>query len=192
MTGIFVPYLMLDVVNLINSDHLSKIDFRHKERKYYTELFGLYQKLNSLFFSGLTQEQTDAIIDMMDAFGEYIYNEVEIFRLNIISVIMELEDNFRTNCGTLCCCKLMISQAKRAWDNMCRREFQVDDRDNVAFYLNAMEHRMTELMNTYFLRDDRLTEDLNLSTVTKVRKAEEAVVRKILKFLKEYDNSNRN
>jgi hypothetical protein len=53
-----------------------------------------------------------------------------------------------------------------------------------------MERRIAELMNHYFSREARLQEDMNLSTVDSVRRAEENVVKKILKFLKEYDKQS--
>lgn len=86
-----------------------------------------YHRLNSLFFQDLTCEQKDAIIDMFDDFGEYIKNELEIFRLSIIGCIMELPDDFRAVCGALCIAKLMASQAVRAYMGMYRREFRAED-----------------------------------------------------------------
>ena len=46
---------------------------------------------------------------------------------------------------------------------------------------------IAELMNHYFRRENSLQQDCNLSTVDSVRRAEANVVKKILKFLKEYD-----
>ena len=84
MTGIFVPYLMLDVMQIVASDHLAKVDFKKEEVLFYNGMMNQYHRLNSLFFQELTAEQKDAVIDMFDEFGEYIKNELEIFRLNII------------------------------------------------------------------------------------------------------------
>lgn len=190
MTGIFVPYLMLDVFQIVSSEHLSKVDFRKEERKHYTCLMNTYHRFNTLFFSELTEEQQDVVIQMFDNFGEYIHNKQEIFRLNIIGCIMQLPDGFRATCGDLCVSKLMISQAVRAWKGMYRRQFRSDD--SSFLLLQKMEHHITELMNEYFKRETGLREDVNLSTVDTVRQAEENVIKEILKFLKEYDNSNRN
>lgn len=190
ITGIFVPYLMLDVFQIVSSEHLSKVDFRKEERKHYTCLMNTYHRFNTLFFSELTEEQQDVVIQMFDDFGEYIHNKLEIFRLNIIGCIMQLPDGFRKTCGDLCVSKLMISQAVRAWKGMYRRQFRSDD--SSFLLLQKMEHHITELMNEYFKRETGLREDINLSTVDTVRQAEENVIKEILKFLKEYDNSNRN
>jgi hypothetical protein len=190
MTGIFVPYLMLDVFQIIASDHLAKVDFRKEEQLHYTELMNDYHRLNSLFFQELTQDKQDVIIQMFDDFGEYIHNEVEIFRLSIIGCIMELPDDFRAVCGSLCVSKLMISQAVRAWMGMYRKEFRGDD--SSFHLLQSMERHIAELMNHYFRRETRLQNDINLSTVDSVRRAEENVVKKILKFLKEYDRQQSN
>ena len=185
MTGIFVPYLMLDVFQIIASEHLAKVDFRKEEQLHYTELMDDYHRLNSLFFQELTTEQKDAVIDMFDDFGEYIKNELEIFRLSTIGCIMELPDDFRAVCGSLCVSKLMISQAVRAWMGMYRKQFRGDD--SSFHLLQSMERHIAELMNCYFKRETRLQEDVNLSTVDSVRRAEANVVKKILKFLKEYE-----
>ena len=188
MTGIFVPYLMLDVFQIIASEHLAKVDFRKEEQLHYTELMNDYHRLNSLFFQELTAEQKDAVIDMFDDFGEYIKNELEIFRLSIIGCIMELPDDFRAVCGSLCVAKLMASQAVRAWMSMYRKEFRGDD--SSFHLLKSMERHIAELMNHYFSRENSLQQDCNLSTVDAVRRAEENVVKKILKFLKEYDRQS--
>ena len=190
MTGIFVLYLMLDVFQIIASEHLNSLDFRKEEQLHYTELMNDYHRLNSLFFQELTAEQKDAVIDMFDDFGEYIKNELEIFRLSIIGCIMELPDDFRAVCGSLCVSKLMISQAVRAWMGMYRKEFRGDD--SSFHLLKSMEHHISELMNHYFSRENRLQQDCNLSSVDAVRRAEENVVKKILKFLKEYDRQQSN
>lgn len=188
ITGIFVPYLMLDVFQIVSSEHLSKVDFRGKERKHYTCLMNAYHRFNSLFFQELTEDRQDVVIQMFDDFGEYIHNKLEIFRLNIIGCIMQLSDDFRKTCGDLCVSKLMISQAVRAWKGMYRRQFRGDD--SSFLLLQSMEHHITELMDEYFKRATGLHEDVNFSTVDTVRQAEENVIKEILKFLKEYDQKH--
>jgi hypothetical protein len=84
----------------------------------------------------------------------------------------------------------MISQAVRAWMGMYRKEFRGDD--SSFHLLQSMERHIAELMNHYFRRETRLQNDINLSTVDSVRRAEENVVKKILKFLKEYDRQQSN
>ncbi|MBQ2289907.1 MAG: hypothetical protein II249_04480 [Bacteroidaceae bacterium] len=189
LTGIFVPYLMLDVMQIISSEYLSKVDFTHKERKHYTHLMNDYHSFNTLFFSSLTSEQQDVVIQMFDDFGEYIHNKLEIFRFSIIGSIMQLPEQFRATCGDLCVCKLMISQTVRAWRNMYRRQYRLDDSSYQL--LQSMEHHISELMSHYFKRENGLQEDINLSTVETVRRAEENVIKEILKFLKEYEYCNK-
>jgi hypothetical protein len=181
---------MLDVMQIVASDHLAKVDFKKEEVLFYNGMMNQYHRLNSLFFQELACEQKDAVIDMFDDFGEYIKNELEIFRLSIIGCIMELPDDFRAVCGSLCVSKLMISQAVRAWMGMYRKEFRGDD--SSFHLLQSMERHIAELMNHYFRRENRLKQDMNLSTVDSVRRAEENVVKKILKFLKEYDRQQSN
>ena len=190
ITGIFVPYLMLDVFQIVSSENLSKVDFRGKERKHYKELKTAYHRFNTLFFSQLTEDRQDVVIQMFDDFGEYIHNKLEIFRLNIIGCIMQLPDGFRKTCGDLCVSKLMISQAVRAWKGMYRRQFRSDD--SSFLLLQKMEHHITELMNEYFKREARLQEDINLSTVDTIRQAEENVIKEILKFLNSYERQQSN
>lgn len=58
ITGIFVPYLMLDVFQIVSSEHLSKVDFRGKERKHYTCLMNAYHRFNSLFLPSAKPKRT--------------------------------------------------------------------------------------------------------------------------------------
>ena len=189
MTGIFVPYLMLDVMQIVASDHLAKVDFQKEEVLFYNGMMNQYHRLNSLFFQDLTCEQKDAIIDMFDDFGEYIKNELEIFRLSIIGCVMELPDDFRAVCGSLCVAKLMASQAVRAYTGMYRKECRAEDPSWNP--LRGVEYNCSKLMEHYFARENSLQQDCNLSSVDAVRRAEANVVKKILKFLKEYDRLDR-
>jgi hypothetical protein len=50
-----------------------------------------------------------------------------------------------------------------------------------------VEYNCSMLMERYFARENSLQQDCNLSSVDSVRRAEANVVKKILKFLKEYE-----
>lgn len=191
ITGIFVPYLLLDVFQIVDYEYLQKVDFIHKERKYYTSLMSTYSTFNKLFFSRLCADKKDKIVDMMDAFGDYIHNHIEIFRLNIQSIIMSLPEDFRLICGALCVCKFMISQARVAWEAIYKDQKLRHDID--THHIRSMEYHITRLMEEYFSRCSHdLPEDIWFSDSSDVRHAEKNTVKQILKFLKEYDNSNRN
>lgn len=186
LNGLFLPYLMLDMMQQANAEYLTKVDFVKKERYHYTVMLNLYHRFNVNFFSRFTPEQKDAVIDMMDAISEYIHNELEIFRMQIMGCIMELSDVFRTTCGALCVCKLLISQSRIAWEGMYKSTLKNTD----VFYkcIQGMETHITELMNEYFKREsDLLKREVQFSTESNVRHAEENVVKKILKFLKKYE-----
>lgn len=186
LTGLFLCWLMADVVNVCNAKYLCRKEtFRHKERKHYSGLMDSWTHFNQDLLAGFSEDDKSKVTDMIDHFGDYIENEVEIFRLNIIGCIMDLDDKFRTVCGALCVCKLMISQARRAWEGMHRSQSLRDDAPTL--HLASMEHHIIELMNEYFKRESHnLNRDVWFSTETAVRQAEENVIKKILKFLDEY------
>ena len=176
---------MLDVFQLADDEHLRKVAFKHKERKHYTALMDTYSTFNKCFFSQFSEDDKSMIIDMMDAFGDYIHNHVEIFRFNIEGCIMDIDENDRTVCGALCVCKLMVSQARVAWDGMYKGHIRVGDID--SHLIHTLEYHISELMNEYFKRfESRLQQDVQLTTVDTVRQAEENVVKQILEFLKTY------
>lgn len=190
ITGIFVPYLMLDVFQIVDYEYLQKVDFAHKERKHYTALMNTYGTFNKVFFSRFSADKKDMIVDMMDAFEDYIHNHVEIFRLNIESTIMNLPEDFRLICGALCVCKLMISQARVAWKVIYKGQKLRHDVD--THYIKSMEYHITGLMEEYFARCSHdLPEDIWFSDSSDVRHAEKNTVKQILEFLKEYENCNK-
>ena len=103
--------------------------------------------------------------------------------------IMDLRDDFRSTCGWLCVCKLLISQSVIAWRGMYKNVLHNTD----TFYtlLVGMEKHITELMNHYFFREEyRLHQDVHFATVDTVRHAEGNVVKKILQFIKTYEANN--
>jgi hypothetical protein len=188
LNGLFLPYIMLDIMQVHANEHLAKMDLIHKERQHYNKLMELYHTFNINFFSRLSQEPTNRIIDMMDSFSEYIHNEMEIFRMQIIGCIMDLSEDYRAACGWICVCKLLISQSVIAWKGMYKNTLK--NTDPFFKLICGMEKHISELMNHFFLREQyRLHQDVQFSTVNTVRLAEENVIKKILKFIKEYDNS---
>lgn len=185
MTGLFLPYLMLDVFQITENDYLRKVDFGYGERKHYTDLMDAYSTFNSVFFQQFTPEQKSAIVDMMDVFGDYIHNHIEIFRFSIENTIMHLPEDFRHICGALCVCKLMISQARISRDGLYKGHMCSSDVD--SHYIKSMEYHITRLMEEYFARCSHvLPEDIWFSDNSAVRQAEENVVKQILEFLKTY------
>lgn len=181
-----LPYLMADQMMLVDDEYLKHADFRQKEREHYTRMMEHYWAFSRSMYRDLTKEQGSLVTDLMDEFGEYIHNELEIFRLSIIGCIMEYEDSYRTTCGALCLAKLLICQANKAWKAMYRKR---NGEPTIEHNLQGMEKHITELLNHYFKREARLyEEEANLSSYTVVRRNEENVVKKILKFLKEYEH----
>jgi hypothetical protein len=74
---------------------------------------------------------------------------------------------------------------------MCAKRHQHLDSDNVGYYLNAMSHHIDELMNEYFKRGyDFLWNEVYDKVAERVQLSEKNVVKRILKFLKEYENCN--
>jgi hypothetical protein len=191
ITGIFVPYLLLDVFQIVDYEYLQKVDFTHKERKHYTALMNTYSTFNKVFFSRLCADKKDKVVDMMDAFGDYIHNHIEIFRLNIESTIMSLPEDFRLICGALCVCKFMISQARVAWEAIYKGQKLCYDID--THHIKSMEYHIARLMEEYFSRcSHELPEDIWFSDSSDVRHAEKNTVKQILEFLKEYDRQQSN
>lgn len=177
---------MADIVNIINSRYLClKGTFRHKEREHYSGMMDCWYHFNQDLLVGFKGERREQVETMIDDFGDYIANEVELFRISIVSCIRELDGNFRNLCGALCVCKLMISQARRAWDGMYKSQKMRNDAPTQR--LKSMEHHIIELLNEFFKRETRLQEDVNLAQVESVRSAEENTVKKILRFIKEYE-----
>lgn len=100
---------------------------------------------------------------------------------------MDLSEDFRTTCGWICACKLLISQSVIAWKGMYKNTLK--NTDPFFKLICGIEKHICELMNHYFLRErSRLNEDIQFSTFSTVRLAEENVIKKILKFIKDYDN----
>ena len=72
------------------------------------------------FFSCFNGEQKDQAVELMDALGEYIHNELEIFRLAIQQPLMQYPLEFRTTLSAICVCRLLSVEAYRAWRLMFR------------------------------------------------------------------------
>ena len=176
---------MLDIMQQTAAEYLTKVDFAQEEKMYYNRMLEVYHSFNMNFFSEFTQEEKDAVIDMMDAFSDYIHNELEIFRMQIMGCIMDLSGDFRTACGALCVCKLLISQSRIAWEGMYKSNLK--NTDVFYKYLQGMEKQISELMNKFFQREsDRLNREVKFSNVETVKAAESNVMKKILEFVKEY------
>lgn len=187
MAGLFVAHLMLDVLQIIAGEYLSKAELRHKERHHYTLMMDDYHNFMNLFFQDVDKARHGEVVDMMDAFGEFIHNDLEIFRFNVAGCDMALKEEFRDIGGALCCCKLMACQAMMAWKSMLRGQDLRFDSQTIA--LAGVEHHCSELAAEFCKREVSLKNEVAPSVVDRVKRAEECVVNRIVEFVNTYRNN---
>lgn len=73
-----LPLIMMDSAYQLFNTYIKPVNSRFEMKKYKNEWLKAYNSFNKDFFSCYNEEQTDYLIDMMDAFAEYIKNHEEI------------------------------------------------------------------------------------------------------------------
>ena len=186
--GVFIPYLLADLVYLTHDEYL-KGRLKQKAKKHCNAMMDSYDKFIHDFFKPLNEALTDEAVDMMDEFGRFIHNDLEIFRLATIQPLSGYPLEFRKTLSAICVCRLLCAHADRTWtllfsDPMGKHE--------VNPHLASMEHNSAEMFR-WFTKDYQSADILNidLPDFPIVRESMCRVSDRILEFIKEYDNSNR-
>ena len=186
--GPLVPYLLCDLVMITHDEYLK--DLKGKEKYHCKQMMKNYEWFIKDFFACFSDEYKDQAVELMDEFGEYLHNHLEIFRLSVMQPLMEYPSEFRTLLSAICVCRLLTSQADLVYSSIYYTPMGKKIKHP---QLQAMEYHSRQMFVWFTKRDAGANVcSIDLSDFPDIRSSMNRVNDRILEFIKEYDNSNRN
>lgn len=149
--GPLVPYLLADLVMLTYEEYL-KHHLTHAPKKHARAMMESYHRFIHDFFNCFGEADKDAVIDLMDTFGGYLHNDLEVFRLSIQAPLMEYPSEFRTRLSAICVCRLLSAHANECYSAMYST---TQSNDPSRHHIHSMEHCSRELFASYLYARSR-------------------------------------
>lgn len=173
-----LPFFILDAMFQIYSKVVGPMDLKREQKMMRARWIDAYNQFNRDFFSAFTDDQQDAIIDRMDDFCEYINNDVEIARVQVMNVMKEDCIDMQMTVSSIMLCNVLAQAANTVWRNTYVKR---DGSPLRNAYIDAMERWSYKFMNAYHGRSTNV--DPNKSEG--VSKAVSALCRRIIRWLNE-------
>ena len=84
-----MSFLQMDVMFSIFNKEIRPLDFKHEMKRIRNSWIHEYGLFDRMFFQPFTIDERDEILDKMDSFEQYIWNDVTIMRIQIMNLIDE-------------------------------------------------------------------------------------------------------
>lgn len=176
----FLPYFMADCIQLTYEEHI-KGKLKQKEKYHGKAMMDAYHHFIHDFFNAFSRDESDEVIELMDAFSEYIHNDLEILRMTVQQPVMAMPHDKRTVFSAIVVCRLLSSHAEFIWSHIYRDTI---GRAIPNLYISAMAHHAKELFREYSRYTPKECEHTDLSAYPGVKQSCNNVVTRVLEFIK--------
>ncbi|MEG0560706.1 MAG: hypothetical protein RR513_09365 [Muribaculaceae bacterium] len=153
-TDIFMPYLIIDSCYLIYDEHIKSMDLKHKMKYHRTFWDKASQNFKKEFFKSFDEEQVDFIINRMDAFYDFIKNDLTILQLQVQNRLVSYRDEERCIFSIFITCNLLAQTAQYMWNSIYYKN---------NTYISIIERRslmmMSELENEFRNKEIQMQSD---------------------------------
>ena len=182
------PFLIMDCVLQIYTKWIAVLDdCRFEAKKYRNEWKKTYNALNRTFFKAFTPEQQDAVIDMMDDFDRYIYNDLVIAQMAIMDYFDTLEHEGRIMedqqvASSCILAEVLCYTAKTTWERIFKVTGQMDVYDQIE--------RITKSIHRFINAWYKPTTHIDVTQDQRCMDAISVLCKKVIRYL-EVDAKNR-
>lgn len=176
----FLPYFMADCIQLTYEEYI-KGKLKQKEKYHCKAMMKAYHHFIHDFFNAFSQDETDEVINLMDAFSEYIHNELEILRMTVQRPLMSIPHDKHSVFSAIAICRLLSSHAECVWQTIYRDGL---GKPTPNIYISAMAHHAKELFREHSRSFPKEYEHTDLSTYPGVKQCCSNVVTRVLEFIK--------
>ncbi len=183
----FIPYLVADTMMLNYEEHL-KGRLRQKEKYHAARMMEAYHRFIHDFFACFNPDEQAELTDMMDALHDYIIHDIEIFALQVQSIVMEMPPEQRKLFSFVAVNRILSANIRYSWEAIYRRSSSehIPNKDVESIY-----HHGRELFHEYSRNTPRHLENTDLGHIPTIKQAERALVNRIFNFIETYhENSN--
>lgn len=142
-----LPFIMLDGVYQMYCKTISPIQCRFEMRKYKNDWEKSYNAFNKAFFDCFSDSQTDAIIDKMDSFADYIGNYLVVAKVQIMDVLKNEPSERQEVLATCLLCSILAQSAQVVWKRVYKSgHYGVSEN----FAIKNLHKAICDFMNAYY------------------------------------------
>jgi hypothetical protein len=176
-----LPFIIMDCAQLEFSREVVPIGARQNAKMLIKAWQADYRMFNQRLFRTLDAEQRDFVIDMMDAYEDFIANEMMLMRVAIMDLVKECSFDAQKTVASLMLCNIFSQVAQITWGEIF---YTKSGHHEVCAELERIRNRSHKLTNMVcFIKDD-----VNPNTSTRLHDAIQSYISKTTKWLKTYNN----
>ena len=171
-----LPFFMLDVMNTIYRKDILPLPSKFEAKRALKEWAKNYHEFNSDFFSALSDDQQDRVIEIMDEFENYIGNDVMIAKVAVMNLLSDsgLDLESQRVISSCMVAHILAQSAQVLWKAVyCQCENP---------YIKAIIHHAGRWMDLYSKGRTRMR--INMNESAEIEQAVNALCRKMIKFLR--------
>jgi hypothetical protein len=172
----FMPMLLMDAMNMLYDEYIAPLPLRHREKQLRTRWHEAYKHYISQEFMAFNDDQKCEICDKMNEFEDAIHNEVELFRVTVMSKFMKYDTDVRLAISAILGCNILAQSAEYLWIAMRGRK-----KANV--YITSVVDWSQKLLNEYGNnRIERNAEPIDLNTYQDLSIATNKVCKSVISY----------
>lgn len=176
---VFTPMFIMDAMNMIYEEYIDPLVLKHKEKLLRSRWHDSYEHYIKTEFCAFNDDQKVEICDLMDEFGSFIHNEVEVFRATVMSKFMKYDTDIRLVISATLSCNVLAQAAQI----IHKAQYHCENR-NIA----GVESWSLKFLNAYADKHiDRSSTQTNLNLYKDVDIACKRICKSIVNFAKQCD-----
>lgn len=173
----FMPILLVDAMNIIYMEYIAPLDIKHKEKQIRSRWHDAYRYFMNEFFLPFDDNQKCEICDLMDSFESYIHNEIEVFRVTVMSRFMQYDTNVRLVLSAILACNVLAQSSQILWKAQRLKK---------NAYIASIEEWSYKFLNEYAnKRINRESKLQNLNDYEPLRIATQKICNSVIEFAKQ-------
>lgn len=172
----FMPMLLMDAMNLLYEEYIAPLPLKHREKQLRTRWHEAYKHFMAQEFMAFDDDQKCEICDLMDAFEDAIHNEVELFRVTVMSKFMSYDTDVRLAISAILGCNILAQSAEYLWIAMRGKK-------KANMYITAVVDWSQKLLNEYGdNRIERCAKTIDLNTYKDLSMATNKVCKSVISY----------
>ncbi len=177
-----LAFLIADCAFQEFCEGVKPLGLKHEMKKKQSEWLWNYHTFNKRLFICLDEDQKDFVIDMMDAYEEFIRNDVMLMRVALMNLVGGCEFEDQKNIASLMLCNIFAQTAQITWGLVFKNDRGRDERVPELDRMKKLSHT---LANSVAL----IKEDINPNADVGLTTSVEAFMNKTVKWLNNHEKS---
>lgn len=113
-----LPFIIMDAVYQIYCTHIKPMNVKGRLAQIRNHWSKTYSQFNQQLFRSFDEDQTDYVVDKMDAFDAYIQNDLEITRISIMDCFRQESDTMQVVASACVLCGVLTVAANIVWQKV--------------------------------------------------------------------------